>query len=67
MAARTALLHASVETGRLPPRLAGLLRALARRIDLTLLHRYRPEQHYMRGPGPRWHEKHPSDHPAPAE
>ena len=20
--------------------------------------RYRPEQHYMRGPGPRWHQKH---------
>ena len=23
-----------------------------------LLHRYRPELHYMRGPGPKWHEKH---------
>jgi len=21
---------------------------------------YHPEQHYMRGPGPKWHEKHPS-------
>lgn len=21
--------------------------------------RYRPELHYMRGPGPRWHAKHP--------
>lgn len=20
--------------------------------------RYRPELHYMRGPGPKWHEKH---------
>jgi hypothetical protein len=20
--------------------------------------KYRPEQHYMRGPGPKWHEKH---------
>ena len=20
---------------------------------------YRPERHYMRGPGPKWHEKHP--------
>jgi hypothetical protein len=19
---------------------------------------YRPEKHYMRGPGPKWHEKH---------
>ena len=23
---------------------------------------YRPEQHYMRGPGPKWHAKH--DRPA---
>lgn len=23
-----------------------------------LLHRYRPEFHYMRGPGPKWREKH---------
>ena len=23
-----------------------------------LLDGYRPELHYMRGPGPRWHEKH---------
>ena len=21
-------------------------------------HRYHPEQHYMRGPGPAWHAKH---------
>ena len=25
-----------------------------------LFHRYRPEFHYMRGPGPKWHEKHGS-------
>jgi hypothetical protein len=23
--------------------------------------RYRPEAHYMRGPGPKWREKHGSD------
>jgi hypothetical protein len=23
-----------------------------------MLHPYRPELHYMRGPGPRWHQKH---------
>ena len=23
-----------------------------------LFHRYRPEFHYMRGPGPKWREKH---------
>jgi hypothetical protein len=22
---------------------------------------YRPERHYMRGPGPKWHAKHGSD------
>jgi hypothetical protein len=26
---------------------------------------YRPERHYMRGPGPKWREKHaPESHPA---
>ena len=24
----------------------------------TLLHHYRPDLHYMRGQGPKWHEKH---------
>ena len=24
-----------------------------------LTDRYHPEQHYMRGPGPKWREKHP--------
>jgi hypothetical protein len=24
--------------------------------------KYRPEQHYMRGPGPKWREKHLFDH-----
>jgi hypothetical protein len=24
--------------------------------------RYRPEDHYMRGPGPKWREKHFADH-----
>jgi hypothetical protein len=24
----------------------------------TLFDPYRPEQHYMRGPGPKWHAKH---------
>lgn len=24
---------------------------------------YRPELHYMRGPGPKWHQKHPEGHP----
>ena len=24
------------------------------------IRKYRPERHYMRGPGPKWHEKHAS-------
>jgi hypothetical protein len=28
---------------------------------------YRPEQHYMRGPGPKWREKHVATNPAPAD
>jgi hypothetical protein len=38
--------------------LADLLRSLTSWIDP-----YRPELHYMRGPGPKWHAKHD---PAPA-
>jgi hypothetical protein len=30
----------------------------------TLVDPYRPEEHYMRGPGPKWHAKH--DQPAGA-
>jgi hypothetical protein len=29
-----------------------------RRWDHNLLESYRPELHYMRGPGPKWREKH---------
>jgi len=29
-----------------------------RRLRSVLLDRYRPERHYMRGPGPKWREKH---------
>ncbi len=28
---------------------------------------YRPELHYMRGPGPAWHAKHDHDDTEPAE
>ena len=34
--------------------MALLLRSLTR----DLAGAYRPEQHYMRGPGPKWREKH---------
>ncbi len=29
-----------------------------RRLTLGLFDSYRPELHYMRGPGPKWQEKH---------
>jgi hypothetical protein len=44
--------------------LADILRQLK-----SLLDPYRPELHYMRGPGPKWHAKHRpttvDTHPAP--
>ena len=32
--------------------------AMFQRIMSVLGSRYRPELHYMRGPGPKWHAKH---------
>ena len=58
MAARTVLLRLTVDNDQLPSRLAEALRAVLRKADQTLIHRYRPERHYMRGPGPRWYAKH---------
>jgi hypothetical protein len=37
--------------------IARLWRALARELFDT----YRPERHYMRGPGPKWRAKHAQD------
>jgi hypothetical protein len=44
----------------LPPLARGLEGALRRWRWLTtsLFDPYRPERHYMRGPGPKWREKH---------
>jgi hypothetical protein len=30
-----------------------------RKLTASLRDPYRPEQHYMRGPGPKWYAKHP--------
>jgi hypothetical protein len=40
------------------PDLAADLGDLFRDIAKALLDPYRPELHYMRGPGPKWHAKH---------
>lgn len=48
--------------------LVSLLRSGARSLVTFLgpswdgpVRKYRPEQHYMRGPGPKWREKHVLD------
>jgi hypothetical protein len=38
--------------------LGASLAAMWRRLAAILGRRYRPEQHYMRGPGPKWQERH---------
>jgi len=49
--------------GRRAPSLAGELADLIRTLHTLIEDPYRPELHYMRGPGPKWHAKHD---PAPA-
>jgi hypothetical protein len=49
--------------GRATPVLAAEFADVLRLLR-SLLDPYRPELHYMRGPGPKWHAKH---RPAPAE
>ena len=34
------------------------IRLLVRSLTRDLVGAYRPERHYMRGPGPKWREKH---------
>jgi hypothetical protein len=46
------------------PTLARSLDVAARRwrwLTASLFDPYRPERHYMRGPGPKWREKHARD------
>lgn len=38
--------------------LAGVLTETFRTLNTDLFNSYRPELHYMRGPGPKWREKH---------
>jgi len=45
------------------PGLIGEIRAFWHQFIVAAFHPYRPEQHYMRGPGPAWRAKHvPSSH-----
>ena len=43
---------------RQAPAWAADLGDLFRDLAKMLLDPYRPERHYMRGPGPRWHSRH---------
>jgi hypothetical protein len=47
--------------------LPGLIADIARLVRSLLapFDPYRPERHYMRGPGPRWHAKHDPTPPIP--
>ena len=38
--------------------LRNIIRDTARTLMKDLFGHYRPERHYMRGPGPKWREKH---------
>jgi hypothetical protein len=49
---------------RLPLRVA--VRCFWRSLKQDLFDTYRPELHYMRGPGPKWNAKHGPRSPGPA-
>jgi hypothetical protein len=38
--------------------LRGAMAAMWRAVSADLFNSYRPEKHYMRGPGPKWHARH---------
>ena len=38
-----------------------LITVLWRKLTQKIRASYRPERHYMRGPGPKWHERNTSD------
>ena len=44
--------------GKKTPNIGKAVAALWRTVTAELFDTYRPEQHYMRGPGPKWRAKH---------
>jgi len=44
------------------PNIRHVLGELRRALMKALFDGYRPEMHYMRGPGPKWREKHATSH-----
>lgn len=49
-----------ITAARTAPSLAGDLADLIHTLARSLFDPYRPELHYMRGPGPKWHAKYGS-------
>ena len=49
---------------RMAPGMLADLSEVGRNLARSLFDPYRPELHYMRGPGPKWHAKHD---PAPLD
>lgn len=45
-------------SGRAAPRFGKTVVAIVHSLMRDFAGSYRPEQHYMRGPGPKWREKH---------
>ena len=48
------------------PSLVNVLTGTFRALRKDILDPYRPELHYMRGPGPKWREKHATNAPVAA-
>jgi hypothetical protein len=57
----SASLHAPADSRRELAKPLAELRAFLRRFIAIAFNPYRPELHYMRGPGPAWRAKHPGD------
>jgi len=45
------------------PSLCGAMVAMWRVVSADLFNSYRPEKHYMRGPGPKWRARHGQSEP----
>ena len=54
---------ASTTTSPKSPRLLSVVAMLWRTLRRDLTDPYRPELHYMRGPGPKWRAKHGASEP----
>jgi hypothetical protein len=57
---------ASTTTSPKSPRLLSVVAMLWRTLRRDLTDPYRPELHYMRGPGPKWRAKHGASEPGEA-